>query len=62
MPAGKQAGMVCLNHWIPACAGMTEWLRGNDETGKKVEIKITGLLKSQFRSRRHSSESWNPVV
>ena len=26
MPASKQAGMSCLNHWIPAQAGIQESL------------------------------------
>ena len=29
-------------------------LRGDDRPGSKVEIEIMGLLKSQFRPRRHS--------
>ena len=27
----RVAGMYGLNHWIPACAGMTQWLRGMTE-------------------------------
>ena len=39
------AGMDCLNHWIPACAGMTE----------VVKIKTIKVVNMHLSLRRHSS-------
>ena len=43
----RYAGMDCLNHWIPACAGMTEVAR----------IKVIKVAKMRLPPHRHSSES-----
>ena len=56
----RYAGMACVNHWIPACAGMTEGLKsGICWTWQKG---LSGWQQTHADPRRHSSESWNPVV
>ena len=60
------AGMDCLNHWIPACAGMTRRFdsspRRNDNKGLKSEIAkgLSGWRQTHSHPCRHSSEGWNP--
>ena len=54
----RRAGMYCINHWIPAFAGMTDlvvycrafWF----------STCSSASTPSSCLPRRHSSESWNP--
>ena len=48
----RVAGMGCVEHWIPACAGMTGFLL--------TATPFAFLLFSSYLPRRHSSEGWNP--
>ena len=45
MPARLQAGMGCLNHWIPACAGMTKTCKTRGEISPGISASgVTGMV------------------
>ena len=48
----RQAGMDCLNHWIPACAGMT--------TEVSCPLPLSCPPPLPFPPHRHSGEGRNP--
>ena len=52
------AGMACFNHWIPACAGMTEGVKVRNSAG--IAKGLSGWRETHSHPRRHSSEGWNP--
>ena len=54
----RSEGMGCLDHWIPACAGMTEGavVRNLPEIAKG----LSGSQQTYSNPRRHASEGWNP--
>ena len=54
----RYTGMACLNHWIPACAGMTE--RAAIRHLPDMAEGLSGWRQAHFNPRRHSSEGWNP--
>ena len=60
------AGMDCLNHWIPACAGMTEEAEGQElGRGSKRAVGIATIPfppQSSFRRRPESTPTGMQVV
>ena len=63
MPA--DAGMYCLNHWIPARAGMTEGPRPGicrAWQGGCRDVTDFFLSSSSFQRRLESTPAWMQVV
>ena len=54
----RAAGMDGLNHWIPACAGMTKGTAVRHLSG--MAKGLSGWQQAHSRPCRHSSEGWNP--
>ena len=52
------AGMDCVNHWIPAFAGMTGGAAVKHSSG--MAMGLSGWQQTYFDPRRHSSAGWNP--
>ena len=50
--------MDWINHWIPACAGMTEEAGVKNSAG--MAKGLSGWRQTRSDPRRHSSEGWNP--
>ena len=50
--------MACVNHWIPACAGMTVGVGGRNLSG--IAKGLSGWRLTHSCPCRHSSEGWNP--
>ena len=40
----RSAGMDYVNHWIPACAGMTEWRTGWQPAFPDYRAGLAGLV------------------
>ena len=50
----RSAGMACLNHWIPAFAGMTAGVEIRNSLG--MATGLSGWLQTRCDPRCHSSE------
>ena len=46
------AGMACFNHWIPACAGMTVWLRDRMLKTTKMSLLSWSSCQRKLESRK----------
>ena len=55
----RYAGMACFNHWIPACAGMTVWLRERMLKTTKMSLLSWSSFQRKLESRRGGcSDEW----